>query len=232
MLGVSNGSECSIAGLAAMAVGLGLLLTGCDGSGTPSSGGGRASQGRDPGTASTPQAAASPASGEESSGGEPAPDDRYALGFTMHRIDGAEEPLEAYRGRVVMVVNVASACGLTPQYEGLEALYEQHAGDGLVILGFPANNFGGQEPGTNDEIAEFCTGEYGVTFPMFEKISVTGDDQHPLYATLSREGGPPTWNFTKYLLDREGRVVARFDPRTAPNDEALVGRIEELLAQQ
>ncbi|MEZ6234502.1 MAG: glutathione peroxidase [Phycisphaerales bacterium] len=149
----------------------------------------------------------------------------------MHRIDGAEESLEAYRGKVVMVVNVASACGLTPQYEGLEALYERHAGDGLVVLGFPANNFGNQEPGTNDEIAEFCTGEYGVTFPMFEKISVTGDDQHPLYATLSQEGGPPTWNFTKYLIDREGRVVARFDPRTPPSDEALVARIEELLAQ-
>jgi glutathione peroxidase len=100
-----------------------------------------------------------------------------------------------------------------------------------VILGFPANNFGDQEPGTNQQIAQFCTGEYGVSFPMFEKISVAGDDQHPLYQQLSVEGGPPTWNFTKYLVDRQGRVVARFDPRTRPDDPALLARVEELLAE-
>lgn len=158
-------------------------------------------------------------------------DDRYVLGATMNRIDGTPESLEAYKGKVVMVVNVASACGLTPQYEGLQALYEEKAADGLVILGFPANNFGEQEPGSNDEIAEFCTGEYGVTFPMFEKISVIGEDQHPLYARLSQEGGEPNWNFTKYLVDREGRVVARFDPRTRPDDPALVAKVEELLTE-
>jgi glutathione peroxidase len=158
-------------------------------------------------------------------------DPRYALDFTMNRIEGQAEPLAAYRGKVVMVVNVASACGLTPQYEGLQALYESKGGGGLVILGFPANNFGDQEPGTNEQIQEFCTGEYHVSFPMFEKISVLGDDQHPLYQRLSQEGGPPTWNFTKYLVDRAGRVVARFDPRTRPDDPALVAKIDELLSE-
>lgn len=162
--------------------------------------------------------------------GEEAVDPRYALDFTMNRIDGEPESLEAYKGRVVMVVNVASACGLTPQYEGLQALYTEKSDEGLVILGFPANNFGDQEPGTNKQIQEFCTGEYHVTFPMFEKISVTGEDQHPLYGRLSQEGGAPTWNFTKYLVDRQGRVVARFDPRTQPDDAALVAKVEELLA--
>ncbi|MCA9287555.1 MAG: glutathione peroxidase [Phycisphaerales bacterium] len=151
----------------------------------------------------------------------------------MHRIDGAEEPLEAYRGRVVMVVNVASACGLTPQYEGLEALYEQHAGDGLVILGFPANNFGGQEPGSDSEISSFCTQNYGVTFPMFSKISVKGKDIDPLYETLTSMpapiGGEVQWNFQKYVVNRQGEVVAKFSPRTKPDDPALVALIDGLL---
>ena len=159
----------------------------------------------------------------------PVDDARYVLGVSMNRIDGQAQDLAAYRGNVVLVVNVASACGLTPQYEALQALYEDKSDDGLVILGFPANNFGNQEPGTNEEIEQFCTGDYGVTFPMFEKISVMGDDQHPLFERLSAEGGAPSWNFTKYLVDRDGRVVARFDPRTAPNDPALVAKIDELL---
>ncbi len=159
-------------------------------------------------------------------------DPKYALGFTMNRIEGEAEALDAYRGKVVMVVNVASACGLTPQYQGLQALYADKADEGLVVLGFPANNFGGQEPGSNKDIQEFCTGEYHVTFPMFEKISVTGEDQHPLYQRLSQEGGPPTWNFTKYLVDRQGRVVARFDPRTRVDDPAVLARVEELLGAE
>lgn len=164
-----------------------------------------------------------------------ADDPTDVLGFMMDDISGEAAPLEAFRGKVVVFVNVASRCGLTPQYEGLEALYEKYKDRGLVILGFPANNFGGQEPGTNQEIREFCTGTYSVTFPMFSKISVKGDDQHALYAKLALamkdQGGEPTWNFTKYVVDRTGHVVRRFEPRTAPDDAALVGEIEKLLDQ-
>ena len=182
-------------------------------------------------TAGDEPADAMPAGAADSTQPGAEADERYVLDQTMNRIDGTPEALESYKGKVVLVVNVATECGLTPQYEALQALYEDKADRGLVILGFPANNFGGQEPGTNEQIAEFCTGEYGVTFPMFEKISVAGEGQHPLFADLSREGGEPTWNFTKYLVDRQGRVVARFDPRTTPDDPALVAKVEELLAQ-
>jgi glutathione peroxidase len=161
---------------------------------------------------------------------EPGAEPMDHLDYTMNRIDGAEEPLDTYRGKVVLVVNVASKCGLTPQYKGLEALYLEKQEDGLVILGFPANNFMGQEPGTNEQIAAFCEENYGVTFPMFEKISVKGDDAHPLYQGLAAETEEPSWNFTKYLLDREGRLVERYGPRTAPDDETLRARIDELLA--
>ncbi|MDX9912384.1 MAG: glutathione peroxidase [Phycisphaerales bacterium] len=155
----------------------------------------------------------------------------YVLDHAMKRIDGTEESLETYRGKVVMVVNVASKCGLTPQYAQLEELYEARKGRGFVILGFPANDFNEQEPGTNGEIAAFCTANFGVTFPMFEKITVKGEEKHPLYEQLSKQGGEPTWNFTKYLVDRRGHVVARFDPRTTPDDPALLARLDELLAQ-
>jgi len=165
----------------------------------------------------------------ETTEGAPEAGEPYALGVTMNRIDGSPQALSDYEGRVVLVVNVASRCGLTPQYAGLESLYRSRSDEGLVVLGFPANDFGGQEPGTNEEIVEFCTGRYDVTFPMFEKISVTGPDQHELYRTLSTEGGDPSWNFTKYLIDREGRVVARFDPRVKPDDPALTGEIDRLL---
>ena len=154
------------------------------------------------------------------------------LDYTVNRIDGEPQDLTEYKGEVVLVVNVASKCGMTPQYAGLEALYEQKRGDGLVVLGFPANNFGGQEPGANDEIAEFCSATYGVTFPMFEKISVKGGDAHPLYVRLAADTGEgPDWNFTKYLIDRDGTVVARFSPRTGPDDTAFVAKIDELLAE-
>lgn len=151
------------------------------------------------------------------------------LDVTMNRIDGTPESLDAYKGKVVMVVNVASKCGLTPQYDQLESMYEKYKDQGLVILGFPANDFGAQEPGTNAEIQTFCTSEYGVTFPMFEKITVTGDQAHPFYKQLTELSEAPSWNFTKYLIDRNGHFVERIDPRTTPEDAAVVSQIETLL---
>jgi glutathione peroxidase len=164
--------------------------------------------------------------------GAPAPVSVYD--FELKRIDGRAESLSAYRGEVLLLVNVASKCGFTPQYEGLEALYEKYRDRGLVVLGFPANDFGAQEPGTNEEIAEFCRATWSVEFPMFEKISVKGSEQHPLYAFITSRpppiGGEIEWNFQKFLVDREGRLVERFSPRTRPLDPALVARVEALLA--
>jgi glutathione peroxidase len=161
-------------------------------------------------------------------------DPAYVLGYTRKLIDGTDQDLAAFKGKVVILVNVASQCGLTPQYEALERLYKAKKDSGLVILGFPANNFGSQEPGTNTEIAEFCRSNYGVEFPMFEKISVTGEDQDPLYKQLAGLpapiGGDPKWNFTKFVVDRSGRVIARFEPRTSPDDKEFVAKIDELLA--
>lgn len=175
---------------------------------------------------------------QTNSQGEPEsqPPPSYVLGYTMNTIAGREQELEEFKGDVVLIVNVASKCGLTPQYEGLQALYEEKQEEGFVILGFPANNFGKQEPGTNEQIAEFCAAQFGVSFPMFEKISVKGDDTHPLYIQLTEQpdpiGGEPEWNFTKFLIDRNGDVVARFGPRTKPDDEQLVAAIDELLEEE
>jgi glutathione peroxidase len=159
----------------------------------------------------------------------------HVLSFTMQRLDGSRQALSDYKGKVVMLVNTASKCGLTPQYEGLEALYGKYKDRGFVVLGFPANNFAGQEPGTDGQIAEFCRTTYDIKFPMFSKISVKGDDMHPLYQTLTTLpaplGGEVKWNFQKYLLDRRGGVVAKFDPQTKPEDPALVAKIEALLAE-
>lgn len=161
-------------------------------------------------------------------------DPAYILGYTMPDIDGKDRDLSEFKGKVVMIVNVASRCGLTPQYSKLEKLYQSRKDEGLVILGFPANNFNGQEPGTNEEVKSFCTSTYGVTFPMFAKISVKGDDRHPLYAKLAGQpkpiGGDPEWNFAKYVVGRDGRVVARFPSKTSPDDPAVVKKIDELLA--
>jgi glutathione peroxidase len=158
------------------------------------------------------------------------------LGYEMKMIDGTMQSLEAYRGKVIMMVNVASACGLTPQYEGLEALYRKHQKDGLVIIGFPANEFGAQEPGTNEEIAEFCSTKFDVTFPMTAKIKVKGEGVHPLYKQLAAQpepvGGEPEWNFDKFIVNRQGEVVARFKPRTTPEDPALLEKIGELLSDK
>lgn len=160
-------------------------------------------------------------------------DPTQVLSFTMTRLDGSSQELEQYRGKVVLIVNTASKCGLTPQYEGLQALYEKYEDQGFVVLGFPANNFRNQEPGSDADIAEFCEQNYGVTFPMFSKISVAGEDQHPLYRKLTSApapiGGEVQWNFQKYLVDRDGRVVAKFDPRTKPTDEAITTKIEAML---
>lgn len=153
--------------------------------------------------------------------------------FTMKRIDGKEESLSVYKGKVALIVNVATHCGLTPQYEPLQKLYTAKKDQGFVVLGFPANDFKDQEPGTNSEIATFCSTTYGVNFPMFEKITVVGKDAHPLYKFIASQPQPigqePTWNFTKYLVDREGKVVARFDPKMKPDDPAIVAKIDELL---
>lgn len=157
------------------------------------------------------------------------------LGFRMKRIDGREQELAAYRGQVLLLVNVASRCGLTPQYEGLEKLYESRKARGFSVLGFPANEFAAQEPGSDAEIADFCRTRYGVSFPMFSKIAVQGPGIHPLYTHLTSLpaplGGQIQWNFEKFLVDRKGDVVARFDPKTPPEDPTLVAKIDSLLAE-
>lgn len=169
---------------------------------------------------------------------ETKPADPFVLGYTMKDIDGKDQKLDQYRGKVVMIVNVASKCGLTPQYKGLEKLYTDKKDKGFVILAFPANNFAGQEPGKDADIKDFCTGpdsDYKVTFPIFSKISVRGEEQHPLYKQLAGQpkpiGGEPSWNFAKFIINREGKVVDRFEPRIDPNDSTLVKRIDDLLAQ-
>lgn len=152
--------------------------------------------------------------------------------FTMTTIDGSERSLADYEGKVILVVNVASRCGLTPQYEDLQTLYEQYEAKGLVILGFPANNFAGQEPGSNDQIAEFCQKNYGVGFPMFAKISVKGKDRHPLYTFLDETTGEqPGWNFHKYLIDQNGKPVQSISSRIRVTEAKVVEAIETLLAR-
>jgi glutathione peroxidase len=154
--------------------------------------------------------------------------------FTLNSIDGKSAPLADYKGKVVLLVNVASQCGYTPQYSALESIYEKYKDQGFVILGFPANNFGAQEPGTNEEIKTFCTRKYSVTFPMYAKISVKGSDQAPLYAYLTKEtkpgiSGEIKWNFTKFLIDRNGNVVQRFEPAVTPDSKDVTGAIEKQL---
>src|ERR1700686_993326 len=153
--------------------------------------------------------------------------------FTMPAINGAPTSLAGFKGKVVLVVNVASQCGYTYQYEGLQALYAKYKDQGFVIAGFPANNFGGQEPGTNAEIGAFCKSKFGVTFPMYSKISVAGKDKAPLYQFLTDKGANPKtggeiqWNFTKFLVDRNGKVLARFDAPVEPGSKDLTSAIEE-----
>lgn len=157
--------------------------------------------------------------------------------FTLKNIDGKDVPLSTYKGDVVLIVNVASKCGLTPQYEDLEAVYEKYKDKGFTVLGFPANEFGKQEPGTDAQIKEFCTKDYGVKFPMFSKIVVKGDGIHPLYAYLTGKDTNPKfageipWNFTKFLVNRKGEIIARFEPRVTPDSPEVIKAIETALAE-
>jgi glutathione peroxidase len=148
-------------------------------------------------------------------------------------IDGKDTSLKAFAGKVVLAVNVASRCGNTPQYKGLQSLQDKLKDKGLVIVGFPCNDFGAQEPGTNKEVAEFCRSTYGVEFPMFEKSSVARLETHPLYAGLAaKTGRVPKWNFHKYVVDRSGAYVVSFDSRVTPDARDFVGLIEKLLAEK
>jgi glutathione peroxidase len=155
--------------------------------------------------------------------------------FKMKNIDGSEVKLDAYKGKVLLIVNTASKCGLTPQYEALQAVYDKYKDKNFVILGFPANNFMGQEPGTDTEIKDFCTLKYKVSFPMFSKISVKGTDQHPLYTYLTNEKSNPgfsgdiSWNFEKFLIGKDGKTLARFSPKVKPDDASVIEAIEKAL---
>jgi glutathione peroxidase len=163
--------------------------------------------------------------------------DKSVYDFTLNSIDGQPAPLGAYKGKVVLLVNVASRCGFTPQYTALEAVYKKYKDRGFVIVGIPANNFGSQEPGTNQEIKTFCQTKYSVTFPMMSKVSVKGDDQTPLYQFLTdkaanpQTGGEIQWNFTKFLIGPDGRVAARFEPAVTPDSPEVTAAIEKTLAQ-
>ncbi|MBX3179040.1 MAG: glutathione peroxidase [Candidatus Hydrogenedentes bacterium] len=161
------------------------------------------------------------------------------LDFTVKDIDGKDVELaKKYEGKVCLIVNVASKCGNTPQYEQLEAIHKKYQEQGLAVIGFPANNFGGQEPGSNDEIKEFCTSTYGVSFDMYSKVSVKGDDQAPIYKYLTSEetngdhGGEIEWNFAKFLVGKDGKVVARFAPKVKPDAPEVVKAIEDALAAE
>ncbi len=153
--------------------------------------------------------------------------------FTMKNIDGHEVKLSHFKGKALLVVNVASKCGYTPQYAALEKVYEEYKGKGLEVLGFPANNFGAQEPGTDPQIKQFCTANYNVTFPMFSKISVKGDDEHPLYKWLISSSDRPNdaieWNFSKFVVDRQGHVIARFKSPSTPDSAEVKAAIEQAL---
>jgi glutathione peroxidase len=162
--------------------------------------------------------------------------DKTIFSFTMNSIDGKPVPLTEYKGKVVLLVNVASRCGFTPQYTALESTYEKYKSQGFVIVGIPANNFGAQEPGTNQEIKKFCSTKYNVTFPMMAKVSVKGDDKTPLYRFLTdkaanpKTGGEIQWNFTKFLVGPDGQVITRFEPDVTPDAPQVTAAIETALA--
>jgi glutathione peroxidase len=157
--------------------------------------------------------------------------------FTMRSIDGDHVSLKSYQGKVVLLVNVASKCGFTPQYAALESVYEKYKDKGLVIVGIPANNFAQQEPGTDEEIKKFCSNKYNVTFPMMSKVSVLGEDKTPLYVFLTGKESDPQfagdikWNFTKFLFDRNGNPVARFEPNVTPDSQQVTAAIESALGK-
>jgi glutathione peroxidase len=157
------------------------------------------------------------------------------LSFVMKDVDGKDFDLASLKGKPVLIVNVASKCGFTKQYAGLEALYEKYKDSGFTIVGVPANNFGGQEPGSDEEIKAFCSRKYSVTFPILSKVSVKGDDKTPLYKVLTEKetagnfSGDIKWNFTKFLIDRNGQIMARFESKTTPEDATLVGAVEKAI---
>lgn len=203
------------------------------GSGTGAGAESDAGQGAGEGTAGVVDGSAEGTGADE--GSLPVP--THVPGVVDHQveaIDGRMVNLTDFRGNVMLVVNTASRCGFTPQYEGLQELYDTYRDRGLVVLGFPANNFAGQEPGSNEEIAEFCEGTYAVRFPMFGKVEVLGNKIAPLYVTLTTEGpdetrGDISWNFTKFLIDREGRIIARFAPAVEPTSAEVIAALEAAL---
>jgi glutathione peroxidase len=152
-------------------------------------------------------------------------------GFSLKTIDGQDRSLSEYSGKVLLVVNTASECGLTPQYAGLEKLHERYQAKGFTVLGFPSNDFGAQEPGSDQEIKAFCSTKFNVTFPLFSKIPVKGSAKHPLYAFLTEQAQPGEirWNFTKFLIGKDGSVIGRFEPKVEPEDPQIVGAIEKAL---
>ncbi|HAE40289.1 MAG TPA: glutathione peroxidase [Candidatus Riflebacteria bacterium] len=168
----------------------------------------------------------------------PVEEKKSVLEYTLALADGKEQPLENFRGKVLLLVNVASNCGFTGQYEGLQKLHTKYESEGFSVLAFPANDFLGQEPGTNEEIVTFCRMNYGVTFPVFAKISVIGAEQHPLYRFLTNEttnpgfSGSISWNFNKFLIDRQGKVIAKYGSRTVPEDAELVAQLEKALEEK
>jgi glutathione peroxidase len=174
-------------------------------------------------------AASGDASGPSAQAERPAPASGAPLAGTLPRLDGRHQDLSAYRGKVVLVVNTATECGFTPQFEGLERLYRERRDDGLVILGFPADDVAHQEPRSDSEIAEFCKANFGVSFPMFAKSNVVDDPVNPVFARLGDELGEPSWNFNKYLLDRRGRPVQHFDETTEPDSPELAQAIDAQL---
>ena len=149
-------------------------------------------------------------------------------------IDGKDTKLSAYKGKVLLIVNVASKCGYTPQYQGLEAIYEKYKDKGLTVLGFPCNQFGAQEPGTNEEIKQFCSSKYNVKFPMFDKIDVNGPNRHPLYVALAGDKSPYPgnikWNFSKFLIGRDGKIIKRFESKAAPESPEVIAAVEAALS--
>ena len=150
---------------------------------------------------------------------------------TARTLDGKSQPLSAYRGQVLLVVNTASECGFTPQYSGLEKLHQEYKSKGFAVLGFPSNDFGGQEPGTAEQIAGFCSTKYAITFPLFEKVATKGPQQSPVYAFLAAKDGAPRWNFHKYVVGKDGRVGAAFPSNVTPESAELRGAIDRALAQ-
>ena len=169
---------------------------------------------------------------------EPAKKPASVLDFQVRDIDGKPVDLSRYKGEVLLIVNTASQCGYTPQYEGLESIYKKYKSRGFAVLAFPANEFGQQEPGTDSEIKSFCSSKYNVTFPLFAKIVVKGEGIHPLYQFLTdpetnpRFAGAIPWNFTKFLVNRKGEVIARFEPQEKPSSEKVISTIEKALAEK